>query len=121
MLYASAGRLWRVTLDNAVSPPAWDTPRVLAPGGDQPASSLAACALPVAMGCQSQRAGQGINAGVAVIDVGNGQRPGLLAVGADGSFFWGRSRGTTSQPKACQCNSASPPKGAGKFHGNSGG
>ncbi|MFO7697226.1 MAG: hypothetical protein R6X16_08720 [Anaerolineae bacterium] len=46
VLYASAGRLQRATLDASASPPAWDTPRVLAPGGDQPPSSLAACALP---------------------------------------------------------------------------
>ncbi|MHB1319031.1 MAG: hypothetical protein ACYCYF_10480 [Anaerolineae bacterium] len=46
VLYASAGRLHRATLDSTAAPPTWDSPRVLAPGGDQPASSLAACALP---------------------------------------------------------------------------
>ncbi len=45
-LYASGGRLWHATLDNSTSPPVWDAPRVIAPGGDQPASSLASCALP---------------------------------------------------------------------------
>jgi len=45
-LYSSGGRLWQATLDGTTSPPVWGPPRVVAPGGDQPASSVASFALP---------------------------------------------------------------------------
>jgi len=45
-LYGSGGRIWHATLDASLGTPAWAPPRVLYPGGDGPASALAACGGP---------------------------------------------------------------------------